>query len=290
MEQNARIGPPDQPLFWRDGRMPYVELRVVQDGRKVCYAPHSHVEWSMGAIINGESTFAYRDDAYRVNAGTLVLMNPHWVHACNPIDNQPWAYTMLYVDKDWLTQLRYEAGLLEAPLWQDIMTATIKDEKWYVGYCDMAACLLDSTRTLLEKQSILVEFLTNIMTLFSGQLNLSRETPAPLQKVADYLRAQACEDVSLDSLCNLAGYSPGHLIRSFKKQFGLTPHAYLLNCRVQQGQRALKRGESIADTAVDVGFSDQSHFQRTFKKLLAATPNQYRRSLVHHDKDTASSN
>lgn len=118
---------PSKPLFWRDPRMPHVELRKVDDGRKVCYAPHSHTQWSLGAITAGESTFRYRDDEYRIRAGSLVLMNPDWVHACNPIDDRPWAYLMLYVDADWLTHLRHAAGLLEAPRWQDIPTAVIAE-------------------------------------------------------------------------------------------------------------------------------------------------------------------
>jgi hypothetical protein len=56
-----------QPVFWRDPRMPYVELRKVGDGRKVCYAPHSHTQWSIGAITEGTSTFIYRSDEYHVN-------------------------------------------------------------------------------------------------------------------------------------------------------------------------------------------------------------------------------
>lgn len=56
-----------QPVFWRDPRMPYVELRKVGDGRKVCYAPHSHIQWSIGAITEGTSTFIYRSDEYHVN-------------------------------------------------------------------------------------------------------------------------------------------------------------------------------------------------------------------------------
>lgn len=49
--------------------------------------------------------------------------------------------------------------------------------------------------------------------------------------------------------------------------------------------RPLKRGSVIADAALRTGFSDQAHFQRTFKRLVAATPNQYRRS-VQDEKDT----
>ena len=65
-----------QPHFWRDPLMPYVELRVVEDGRQVGYARHSHTQWSLGAVTAGESTFHYLDDEYLIHAGHLVLMNP----------------------------------------------------------------------------------------------------------------------------------------------------------------------------------------------------------------------
>ncbi|PCM45804.1 AraC family transcriptional regulator [Marinobacter sp. ANT_B65] len=279
---------PSKPVFWRDWRMPYVELRKVVDGRQVCYAPHSHTQWSLGAITEGQSTFLYRGGQFKVSAGNLVIVNPDWVHACNPIDNQPWGYLMLYVDTDWLTNLRYEAGLLETPCWEDIATATMPDHEWYAGYCRIAECLLGPDRELLEKQTAVVEYLTALMHELSGQAAEPRpKAPDNLQAVADYLKAHASEEVSLDTLCERSGYSPGHLIRSFKHHFGFTPHAYLINYRVQYGQRELKRGKPIAETAVNAGFSDQPHFQRTFKKLLAATPKQYRQSLLNQQIDTA---
>ncbi|MFQ3787107.1 helix-turn-helix domain-containing protein [Halomonas sp. A29] len=266
-----------KPLFWRDSRMPHVELREVEGGRKVCYAPHSHTHWSLGAITEGESTFRYREERYHVHAGTLVLMNPDWVHACSAIDDRPWAYLMLYVDTDWLTQLRYQAGLLEAPRWQDIATAVIREPKWYEGYCHMAACLLDPSRGLLDKQTEVVEYLSALMHELAGQpARALPRAPAILQELAGYLDAHAAEEISLDDLCERSGYSPGHLIRAFKRHFGFTPHAYLINRRIQLGQRELKGGTPIAEAALNAGFADQPHFQRTFKRLVAATPNQYR--------------
>lgn len=267
------------PVFWRDDRMPHVELRKVDDGRKVCYAPHSHTQWSLGAITGGESTFVYRADQYHIEPGTLVLMNPEWVHACNPIDNQPWSYLMLYVDTDWLTRLRFEAGLLDEPSWQDIATPMVTAPQWYEGYCRMADCLLDPERDLLDKQTEVVEYLSDLMHELAGQpVQMPTQAPGVLRELADYLDDHAAGEVSLDVLCERSGYSPGHLIRAFKQHFGLTPHAYLINRRIQLGQRELKRGTPIAEAALKAGFTDQPHFQRTFKKLVAATPNQYRRS------------
>lgn len=278
------------PVFWRDSRMPHVELRKVEDGRQVCYAAHSHTQWSLGAITAGKSTFRYRDDDYRVTAGDIVLMNPEWVHACNPIDDQPWAYLMMYVDTDWLAHLRYKAGLLASPEWQDIATATLSDGAWYNRYEHVAACLLDSQRGLLEKQTAIVEFLSGLMHKLADQAARPLpQAPEGLIELAAYLDRNVAEDVSLEALCHYSGYSPGHLIRSFKKYFGLTPHAYLINRRIQLGRRELLKGKPIVETALSAGFADQPHFQRTFKRLVAATPNQYRLSSVDQQIHTTGS-
>lgn len=274
------------PLFWRDPRMPYLELRKVEDGRKVCYAPHSHEQWSLGAITDGESTFLYRDKCHPVQAGALVLMNPGWVHACNPIDNRPWGYWMMYVDTGWLTALRHEAGLLPRPDWQDIGTAILTDDHWYSGYCELAKTLLDPAQVLLDKQTRAVEYLSGLMHALADQpVQPMVQAPSRLHALAAFLDEHAADELSLETLCVQSGYSPGHLIRAFKQYFGLTPHAYLVNRRIQLGQSELKHGTAIADAALSTGFSDQAHFQRTFKRLVAATPNQYRRS-VQDEVDT----
>jgi AraC-like DNA-binding protein len=215
------------------------------------------------------------------------MMNPEWVHACNPIDNQAWGYLMMYIDTNWLTNLRYEAGLLKYPCWQDISTAIITDQKWYASYCRMAEFLLSPDRILPEKQTVVVEYLTALMCeLADHKVERLPQAPEKLQALAAYLKKHPEMEVSLDMLCEHSGYSPGHLIRVFKHHFGLTPHAYLINYRIQLGQQDLKGGKPIAEIAHNAGFADQPHFQRTFKRLLAATPKQYRQSLLNQQINT----
>lgn len=272
------------PIFWRDTRMPHVELRKVADGREVCYALHSHTHWSVGAITAGQSTFVYRDDRHQVHQGTLVLMNPEAAHACNPIDNQAWAYLMLYVDLDWLTRLRHELGLLDEPRWQDIDAVVVTDKVLYGGYCAMAHCLLDAGRELLDKQTEVIEYLSALMQALSGQ-SIQARPPAPdrLQELAAHMDRHCTAELSLDELCAHSGYSPGHLIRAFRQHFGMTPHAWLINRRIQYSQRQLKAGVALAEVALNAGFADQAHFQRTFKRLVAATPKQYLQVSVEQE-------
>lgn len=88
--------------FWRDPALPFVEARQVGDGRKVCYAAHSHESFSIGVITGGRSTYINSDQCVEVGAGTTVLMNPGVVHTCNPVAGEPWSYLMLFVDQPWL--------------------------------------------------------------------------------------------------------------------------------------------------------------------------------------------
>ena len=215
----ATVDQATTPRFWRDPALPFVEARDVLDGRQLCYAPHSHEFFSIGAITRGRSTYLNEKARERIGAGSVVLMNPGDVHACNPLDGQPWSYRMFYVDVAWLTELQ-----------QRLDPAPAKPRK-------------DNPR---------------------------------LRLAAELIRERCTEALKLEDICAAAGLSPSYLTRSFRRCYGMTPHAYLINSRVQFAQARLRRGGQIAEVALAAGFADQAHLQRTFKQLLAATPGQYR--------------
>ena len=81
--------------------------------------------------------------------------------------------------------------------------------------------------------------------------------------------------VSIGELCELTGLSAAQLNRRFKARFGMTPHAFQINQRVNSGEGELRRGQSIADAALAAGFADQAHFQRMFKDHRATTPRHF---------------
>ncbi|WP_042149305.1 helix-turn-helix transcriptional regulator [Pseudoalteromonas sp. '520P1 No. 412'] len=68
------------------------------------------------------------------------------------------------------------------------------------------------------------------------------------------------------NLVQESGLSRFHLIRSFKQTYGLSPHAYQLDKRIKKAKNLLKSGHSIIETSHLLGFADQSHLQRNFKK------------------------
>ena len=77
------------------------------------------------------------------------------------------------------------------------------------------------------------------------------------------------------------GRSVPHLVRSFTREFGVSPHAYLIGRRIDAARRVLLQGARPADVAADLGFYDQAHFTRHFRRHLAVTPARFGRGGAH---------
>lgn len=262
------------PRFWRDPALPFLEARSIQDGRALCYAPHSHETFSIGTVLGGCSRYHNGPTRELVGAGTLVLMNPGDVHACNPQGEDAWRYRMLHVDAGWLARLQGRA----AADFQPLAVQLSQDESLYRGLEALHACLVDPASTTLQRQSRALLYFETVLARLGrmpAKPALVREDRR-LRRVAEFLDAHCGEGVSLEQLSQVAQLSATQLIRSFRRRYGLTPHAYLIDRRIRLARQRLRQGEALAEVALATGFADQAHLQRTFKRLVAATPGQYR--------------
>lgn len=250
--------------FWRDPALPFVEARRVGDGRQVCYAPHSHESFSIGVITGGRSTYVTGTVRREVSAGTTVLMNPGVVHTCNPIKDEPWSYLMLFVDLPWL-----QAQGFELPL------ATYSTSPVLYGrLLEVFATLFDDQ--CADRQACLAAFFRTLRGDLDDEPTPPIQFNPRLEAAAAFIRAHRLDPLTIEDICAAVGLSRAYLIRAFGQRFGLTPHGYLLDQRVQHARAQLRQGRAIAEVAVEAGFADQAHLQRAFKQHLAATPGHYR--------------
>lgn len=91
--------------FWRDERLAWLELRSTWRSHQA-YKRHHHPQFSVGAILEGETCCVSGGKEYRLQVGDLIVIPPRVPHSCNPVDGQYRSYHMLYLDADWcLAQL-----------------------------------------------------------------------------------------------------------------------------------------------------------------------------------------
>jgi AraC-like DNA-binding protein len=184
---------------------------------------------------------------------------------------------MFYVDAGWLGALQHELGVSSDDSFIPYAPIQSSDPELFNGLTQLYATLLDPQADTLHKQSAAVEYFTLLQqTLAPAPVESRPEPLQQLRRAADYIAEYCTEALRLEDICQAAELSPSYLIRTFKQHYGMTPHAYLLNRRIQRSQHWLRQGLDLAEIALAAGFADQAHFQRTFKRQLAATPGQYR--------------
>lgn len=264
--------------YWRHPAVAHIETRNVVDGRRLSHEPHAHATFSIGAIIGGQSTYLNGHHTRHIAAGSLVLINPGVVHACNPLPDQPWAYRMFYVDAAWLAALQRRLGLSSADGLQPFAEQHSTDAQLFAGLERLYAQLTAAGASDVALQTAASEFFQFLLQ----RLTPAQSAPAQakLLRAAEYIRQRCLQPLALEQIGAAVQLSPSYLIRAFKAQYGLTPHGYLIDCRLQLAREGLRRGEPIAEVAARAGFADQAHLQRLFKRALAATPGQYRQPSV----------
>ena len=112
------------------------------------------------------------------------------------------------------------------------------------------------------------------MKMYHENLNLKR-----ISEIKEYLNENYLKDIMLDDLAKIAHVSKYYLIRKFNDCYGLSPHQYITNLRINYSKKLLKNKKDFADIAIESGFYDQSHFIKCFKEYTGVTPMKYKTYL-----------
>lgn len=264
--------------FWRPADYPGLELRRARY-RCHTFAQHLHESWSLGLVLEGRTCFELSGQSWQAVAGDLVLIPAGVVHDCNPAGDTPLGYWMFYLDP-----AQWPQGLANEQLqtvWQG--------SPYFASMCQLASRLTgeepqaDDAPSADSEPQMLASLLRDLLANWPRQtpdkperMRMSaKPTESWLTQVAQQLASELTRTVPLAELSVACGISVSHLSRRFAACYGLPPHRYQLQCRLDAAKRLLRRGEPISSVAHELGFSDQSHFTRWFRRCVGATPARY---------------
>lgn len=262
--------------FWTDPMVPFVELRFTRHSGE-SYKEHCHRQFCIGAVTEGVVSTTIRDRRYLAAPGSLILIAPEEVHSCNPHEGCLRSYAMAFFDLPWCTSIQ-DALFGESEEFISPNTGLLQSEPFYQALLALAD-LLPGDALPLEKTEALTQFVADLfLAVCDSPIAPTEKRQGDLvQAVKSYLREQSELKITLGELSEVFGCNPYHLLRTFRKAVGIPPHAYLLNARIEKAKELLLNGAGIADVAAETGFADQSHFHKTFRRIVAATPAQYQK-------------
>ena len=268
---------PTDTSFAHFGRLDRIELH---HGRyaALAFPKHSHDEYVIGLNYSGIEQVWLDGKSFDVPPGKITVYNPGEVQASSCQAEDGWEFKSLYLDHqavaealgdDWATGGQREINL---PLIDDPVLFTLLDR------LDTQA-LVTATE---DQHCLMIDFIGRLFTSYGRARRpgrLERGHPS-LRRVAAYIHDHLTETIRLEDLASLAGLSPYHLLRAYRAATGFPPHQYQLQLRIRQAKQMLRSGRQIADIAADLGFVDQGHLHRLFRRIVGVTPGQYRRGVA----------
>ncbi|WP_420591143.1 helix-turn-helix domain-containing protein [Bacterioplanoides sp.] len=245
------------------------------------YDKHAHEELSIGLTRQGLQHFNSSGSFHRSEPGNIVLFNPEQVHDGHGEAGNTLLYDMLYIHPQQLRPMLEAAGVKQVDNFR-VSNSVIGD-----------ALLGDSVLMLSElisqqsNDALILDYwlyqLCARMAAYQQEFvpnQVVRKADQLLVKSKEFIQDHVRADITLDDVGNAIGMSKYHFLRLFRSQFGITPHQYIVSCKINAARSELEKGTGIDDVVFDFGFSDLSHFNRRFKPIYGMTPKQYQKSVL----------
>ena len=243
------------------------------------YDPHWHYRFLVGVTEQGVQQFNCRRVRHRSTPGQVFLLEPGDIHDGLAPTEEGFTYSTLYLEPAWLDQqLRalYEHAPGDSlPSFADTLC---HDERLARATALAFRAVHDQDLRIVRQTAMddLLACLTRHLH-WRRRINPDPRLPLTAQRARDFLHANLERDIGLEDLAQACGIDRFRLTRAFKAAFGIAPHAYLIQLRLARARRLLAQGQTPAEVAVALGFADQSHLGRWFRRAYQLTPADYRR-------------
>lgn len=244
------------------------------------FPPHFHHAYCIWLNTIGGEYYQHRGNSYILQPDNFGIIAPGEVHENYACDNNDRSLVTFYLDPEKLHNVGSQLKGTEVAE-TAFRTDLYKDTESLKGLIALHQ-LLGSSHSTLERESAFLEMFAQLIKRHgvsrAEEIKVGSEF-ARVEQIIELFHAHLSEDLSLEDLAARFDCTPYHLIRFFKKAVGLSPHAYLVQLRLEKAKQLLNQGFSIADAALETGFADQSHLTRHFKTKFGLPPGTYRRQL-----------
>ena len=224
--------------LWRDPRYDALEC-INATFHPHEYARHTHDSYVVGIIESGCETYFCNGTQHYAGPGDFCMVNPEEVHDGAP-HGGGYTYRMIYPSVPFMTEIAedvFDRPCTVPPVFSHSM---VRDPELAAEYSRVHRAL-EQSGDVLERDERMMIVLGKLLGRHAGQ-----GTPKPvgrertsIGRVRDYIEANFREEIGLEELARLSDFSRHHFIRAFKREVGLTPHAYVTDRRVREARKLL---------------------------------------------------
>ncbi|MDJ0622602.1 MAG: AraC family transcriptional regulator [Desulfocapsaceae bacterium] len=270
----------EKAKFFRASKLD--DLLVFQANyRKFRFSRHVHEDFALGVMLHGVQKIHCRGECYYARPGDLISVNADEVHDGMSADGGSYHYAIIYIPESLLREMTGGQGKATGRH-QGFLQPVTRDKELALELGSLFSFLGGDKTDELELQSFFSILIRKLLQRHGTGFILSKSgagLPEAVNKAVTFIHDMATQQVTLADISAAAGLSRYHFLRLFQASKGMTPHSYLLQCRLQRAKESLRQGVPIADTAFATCFADQSHFTKRFKSAFGITPAQYQKAV-----------
>lgn len=246
------------------------------------YRRHAHEEFSLGVTLAGRQDFWSEGGFYSSAPGNIILFNPGAVHDGHPGTDDSLYYRMVYIHPEQIVPMLQAAGMRNAGLFRSAETL-LNDAHLRGAILQLAGLIEQGACGSLEHEQGLYSVAERLAQLQGNfePARRNRHVDRLLLRAREFIHDNVRQELSLEQISEQAAMSKYHFLRLFRQNFGMTPHQYVLNNRLNRAREALAAGRPLQDVVYDTGFSDLSHLNRRFKPVFGMTPRQYQQVVLN---------
>ncbi|MDO5377982.1 MAG: AraC family transcriptional regulator, partial [Clostridia bacterium] len=239
---------------------------------------HTHVYYELLYVFEGAVSMILRGKERRVEAGSLVFLNPFDEHATKMIEPVYRRYYLL-IPPNQFKAFHNDAALLSVFRFHgDSFACVLPTGAEKPRFDTYFALLLEAARRGGPDADTRVEALMTLLLLDARELRPDMFLPPeavtflPIQEILDELDQNHGQGFSLEALAERYFVSPGCLSAHFRRLVGVSPMQYAMQSRLMHAKLLLQSTErSVADIARQCGWQDTSNFVRRLRQQIRGT-------------------
>lgn len=263
--------------LWRDSSLPDGLELLRGSCFDLRYPAHFHSEFTIAAFVRGAQRHCISRHNGIAGAGTVMIIPPGEVHRGEAVErDQGWDYCAFYPSIRFLEQIAED--VLGGHGGVDFGRDVLRYDPTVVRDLLRANTIIHDSYDVLERQCVAYETFGAVIARYGERTRRCVGPSSSTANVRDavaFLEARHDQPITVGEIAAIVGLSEYHFMRTFRAGTGLSVHRYLTQIRIRQAKSLLAAGVSAAETALRVGFFDQSHLINQFQTHLGTTPGAF---------------
>lgn len=236
--------------------------------RDHAYPLHTHDTWTLFIVDDGAIDYDLDGRAGGADPSIVGVLPPYVAHDGRSASDRGFGNRVVYLEPDVIGE-----DLIGAAV--DRPAVADRALRGAVSRLNDALGCIDDTLEAETRLGFVTERIRSALGAPPAKAAPDVGRPDRAERLRAYLDLHAFEPVTLATAAVELEASPTQLARAFATTFGIPPHAYLMGRRLDAARDRILRGQPLADVAADLGFVDQAHLTRRFKRFLGTTPGRF---------------